>query len=593
MDDPKYIASKLEMEGIAQMPKVLQMLRDSSLSDLCYAYKIRTKSEKKLIEKVERKKENCISYSLADITDIVGLRLVALFRAEMVEIFNGILTAITHSNGINPNPFVNGPPKEIIIYKGSSNVYDELPARLNEIAAKLCPNCIIKEEHSKEGYSSIHLVTYLAKTPEISLPNDYKIPIEIQIRSVFEDAWGEIDHKFGYITRSGKNLGKPINNPEFVLAHLKVLKRFSDACMEYADVIWSEAIGEPTSLTATRKVVPVASDNDIVHRFKTLNIPPDILEKYCSIREIKNKAEARSDRDPSEAKVLYLDAAEQFRNLAHDLGNLKESEENKLIHYYLRMNEAVCLMSTNVRDQVIAAHGIYQNLENKYSNFPLLKMRLGQALGKLGHLDDALLRLREAGSSAEGIASEYSHKKESDWPDYLPRTDYEHIIRNQPKLLGYHIWLKIQSLATQQENEKNSLFKEAYEVTKKGLKDVITDTKQTLSMHNNLLYYALGCLTRADTDKDRAIFNQQLTEHLSYIENHISYNYTLLTITHADTVMKAYEVLGRKKDAIKVAEILVDKCFNQQTPELNPDETLKLGKYAYQVSKGQGSTMID
>lgn len=58
MDDPKYIASKLEMEGIAQMPKVLQMLRDSSLSDLCYAYKIRTKSEKKLIEKVERKKEN-------------------------------------------------------------------------------------------------------------------------------------------------------------------------------------------------------------------------------------------------------------------------------------------------------------------------------------------------------------------------------------------------------------------------------------------------------------------------------------------------------------------------------------------------------
>lgn len=535
MDTPKYIASKLEMEGIAQMPKVLQMLRDSGLSDLCYAYKIRTKSEEKLIEKVERKKENCVSYSLADITDIVGLRLVALFRAEMVEIFNGVLTAITHSNGINPNPFVNGSPKEIIIYKGSSNVYDELPARLNEIVARLCPTCIIKEEHSKEGYSSIHLVTYLDKTPKISLPDAYKIPIEIQIRSVFEDAWGEIDHKFGYITRSGKNLGKPINNPEFVLEHLKVLKRFSDACMEYADVIWGEAIGEPTSLIATRKVVPVASDNDIVHRFKALNIPSNIIEKYCSIREIKNKAEAQMDSDPFEGKALYLDAAEQFRNLIHDLGDLKESENDKFIYYYLRMNEAVCLMSTNVRDQVIAAHGIYQNLESKYSNFPLLKMRLGQALGKLGHLDDALLRLREAGSSAERIASEYSHKQESDWPDYLPRTDYEHIIRHQPKLLGYHIWLKIQSIAPQQENEKNSLFKEAYEVTKKGLKDVITDTKQTLSMHNNLLYYALGCLIRADTDKDRALFNQQLTEHLSYIEEHISCNYGSLTITHADT----------------------------------------------------------
>jgi hypothetical protein len=105
-----------------------------------------------------------------------------------------------------------------------------------------------------------------------------------------------------------------------------------------------------------------------------------------------------------------LDAAEQYRKLILDLGDLKESEGDKFIYYYLRMNEAICLMSTNDRDQVVAAHGIYHSLESIYPSFPLLKMRLGQALGKLGHLDEAILRLRESGSIAEKIASQYLNK---------------------------------------------------------------------------------------------------------------------------------------------------------------------------------------
>jgi hypothetical protein len=155
-----------------------------------------------------------------------------------------------------------------------------------------------------------------------------------------------------------------------------------------------------------------------------------------------------------------------------------------------------------------------------------------------------------------------STNKEVDWPDYLPLADYEHIIRNQPKLLGYHIWLKIQTLEPQQENEKGALFKEAYEVTKKGVGNVITNTEQALSMHNNLLYYALGCLTRIDKDKDRAIFRQNVTEHLNYIEEHVSSNYDeLLTISHADTLMKAYLILEREEDAIQSCKSSSEKMF--------------------------------
>lgn len=601
MGDQNYIALHLQTSGISSMPGVLQMLRDSKLADLCYAYKIRTKPEAKLLEKVERKKQIKPSYSLADITDVVGLRLVALFRAEMVDIFEGILSVITHNNGISPNPFDKGRPEEVIIYKGA-NVFDELPARLREVVGKLCPGLLIKEEHSKEGYSSVHLVTRLNISPESSPCKNYKIPIEIQVRSVFEDAWGEIDHKYGYLIRSGKDAGKPISNPEFVLAHLKVLKRFSDACMEYADAIRTEAVGVPPSLLATRKVVSVVSDSFIVDRFKELQVEENIIEKYCEARDVKDQAAERMDQNPPEGKQLYLNAAELFRELvstldAENLGS-DASPGVRLTYYYLRMNEALCLMSTNERDQVVAAHGIYQSLESAYPEYPLLKMRYGQALGKLGHLDEALVRLREAGAIAEEIASNFIGQEPAAWPDRMPYTDYDHIVRTQPKLLGYHIWLKIRTFSPQDDEQKRVLFKEAYEITKKGLNAVEDHSpEQALSLHNNLLYYALGCLTRIGTAlvNDKAgsdALKERVIEHVNYIEQHVADN-RALSIPRADTIMKAYSVLGRQREASQVAAVILDKCLNQPTQELDEKETLKLVSLAYQVTRGESVGVID
>lgn len=500
MSDQNYIALNLQMAGHDAMPSVLQLLRDSKLSELCYAYKIRTKPEQKLLEKVQRKIQSKPEYCLADITDVVGLRLVALFKAEMVDIFEGVLTAITHKNGIKPNPFVKAIPEEVILYKGA-NAFDELSPRLKEVVARLCPQIQIKEEHSKEGYSSVHLVARLNTEPQHPPKTGYKVPIEIQIRSVFEDAWGEIDHKYGYVIRSGKDAGKPINNPEFVLGHLKVLKRFTDACMEYADQIRTEAVGVPPSLLATRKVVSVPSDNQILERFVTLGLPKELVEQYCRARDLKDSATKTVDQGMyEEGKQTYLNAAELFRDMAEDLdsaeANFKDSEGSKLFYYYLRMNEALCLMSTNERDQVVVAQTVYLSLEGTYPEFPLLKMRHGQALGKLGHVDESIIKLREAGLMAEAIASGCSSLKIENWPDLLPFADYDHIIRTQPKLLGYHIWLKIRSLSSNEEKQKEDLFEEAYNITKSALQAVADNQKQALSLHNNLLYYASAKLSR-------------------------------------------------------------------------------------------------
>jgi ppGpp synthetase/RelA/SpoT-type nucleotidyltranferase len=598
MHEQEYKAVHLQIAGDKSIPHVLQMLRDCKLTDLCYAYKIRNKPEAKLIEKVRRKKEEKPDYALESITDVVGLRLVALFRSEMVDIVNAVLSAITHSNGINPNPFLKGQPLEMIIYKGT-NAFDELAPRLKEVASKLCPGLDIKEEHSKAGYSSVHLVTHLAM--EVEKFPGYKIPIEIQIRSVFEDAWGEIDHKYGYVNRTGKNAGKPINNPESVLAHLKVLKRFADACMEYADVIKTEAVGIAPELLATRKVVSVVSDNFIVDRFKVLDIQNSLIEKYCEARDLKDKAANQIDNGHSQGIEFYLNAAELFRELVamvdEDCPVSEMPPSTKLFYYYIRMNEAICLLSTNERDQVVAALSIYQSLEDNYPEYPLLKMRYGQALGKLGYLDEAIKFLRESGEGAEKISKDYVGRNPADWPDLLPYTDYDHIIRTQPKLLGYHLWLSIRSNDSLTEEQKALLYKEAYEITSKGLIAVSHTREQELSIHNNLLYYALGCFSRANVLQIKNFtkadtLRNQIIEHVKYIEEQVP-DIKSLPISRTDTIMKAYSILGQQVKATSVATILLEKCLNQPPVELSDKETLQLTRTAFQVKNGQKLNIVD
>lgn len=575
------------------------MLHNSNLSELCYAYKIRSKPEDKLVEKVGRKRKKKPDYDLFSITDVVGLRLVALFRAEMIELFDKILSAIMHTNGINPNPFNPMDPEEVIIYKGA-NAFDELAPRLKEVAARHCPSLIVKEENSPEGYSSVHLVTRLKHEPSARIRPSYKLPIEIQIRSVFEDAWGEIDHKYGYVIRSGKDIGKPINNPEFVLSHLKVLKRFTDACMEYSDAIRTEAIGIPAKLLAVRKVIPVPSDKFILVRFRNLGLDPLFIEKFEQAREARETASAALDGNQIEARTLYIDAAELFRELADRVvaenAPSPSSTEIKLAYYYSRMNEAICLLSTNERDQVVVAHRLYQSLDSQYTDYPLLKMRYGQALGKLGHLDEAIGRLREAKILAEEISKSFQGKEGSEWPDNLPLTDYEHISRTQPKLLGYHLWLKIGSLGKSSQDEKYSLFKEAYSVTLAGLPMVKDDSKLELSLHNNLLYFALGQKSRLSNQiKQEGVgeeLNRAISEHLSYIENSTT-EFSKLLVSQLDTLMKAYHFLERLDEAKKIARILLEKCLSEPNVELHPQDTLEFVGLAYHVMEGREIGPID
>ncbi len=91
-----YCELLLEKEGSRAESILMNVLRQTDLFIICYAYKYRVKPEYKLVEKVERKRKKKAKYRLTDITDIVCIRLVKLFRVDMQIILDKVIDIINH-----------------------------------------------------------------------------------------------------------------------------------------------------------------------------------------------------------------------------------------------------------------------------------------------------------------------------------------------------------------------------------------------------------------------------------------------------------------------------------------------------------------
>jgi ppGpp synthetase/RelA/SpoT-type nucleotidyltranferase len=553
----KYLALMLEHQGQRLLPQVIELLKNSQVADSCYAFKIRIKPEEKLLEKIARKRADKPDYQITSVTDVVGLRLVALFRSDMIEILDGCLQAIGHINGVSPNPFCVGIPEEIIIYKGNTAVDDLIP-HLREIITKNCgAHMIVREETSREGYSSIHLVARLTcQNLGSKFPSDYKMPIEIQIRTVFEDAWGEIDHKYGYAIRSGKQKDTPIQNPESVLAHLKVLKGFTDACMTYGEAIRQDATRLAPVIPVKTVIFSVKTGSALIEKLKGFNVPDELVARFINASDLKDEA-LGVGVSAEIAASKYRDAAEEFMFLSRTTESLAFGDHNepgyRLLNYYSQLNQALCVMSMDDRGSIQTAMTLLREMETRFTAHPLLLMRIGQAYGKLGLFKEAILHLGEAKELAQKTQSSIGVIDEGTaWPDSMLRSDYEYILRTQPRLSGYYMWQ--QALTHREAAVKAQLFASAYEVTQSGLDvvGVIHSPSDLDAYHNNLLYYSVAYKALCDSTGGYLHWSSEAAEaaiakHLAHLEPHLA-NLVDISVGTLDTLVNAYAM---QKDAGK------------------------------------------
>lgn len=140
-----------------------------------HSLKIRLKEPEHVIEKIIRRKIEDPSLAVSvenykdKITDLIGIRALHLFKEDWAQIHS----FITATWELAEKPTAN-------VRRGDAESF------INEFMAK---GCEVKEHI--HGYRSVHYLVKSQPTKDVHL-------VEVQVRTIFEEAWSEIDHRLRY-----------------------------------------------------------------------------------------------------------------------------------------------------------------------------------------------------------------------------------------------------------------------------------------------------------------------------------------------------------------------------------------------------------
>lgn len=200
-----------------------------------HSLKFRVKDPEHLIEKIIRKKLEDASLDIRlenyseTITDLIGVRALHLFKKDWIPIHQ----FITGNWELKETPTAN-------IRKGDS---DELTKQFTDFG------CVIKEHPF--GYRSVH---YLVN----SQPTKARVVAEVQVRTIFEEGWSEIDHRVRY----------PYNLDNVILsAFLSLFNRLAGSADEmgsFINLLKTELAARDEQYTATV--------NELTDKIKKLEI---------------------------------------------------------------------------------------------------------------------------------------------------------------------------------------------------------------------------------------------------------------------------------------------------------------------------------
>ncbi len=273
-----------------------RILRSNHVHSINY----RIKKEEHLIEKIIRKRiknpQRIIDLKnyRNEITDLIGIRALHLFKEDWIHINNFLKDNWEFAE--QPVAYVrNGDSDRILDY------YRENQCRI--------------EEHPY-GYRSVH---YIIKAKNNGTVHNS----EIQVRTIFEEAWGEIDHVIRY----------PYHTDNQLLFRLSsILNRIAGSADELGTYIrylktQTENIDEQynTALKGKNKII-----DDLKNQINALGIAH---EEKSKIAETLNQLEKRTEKELFPAdNFLWLDTFIQtplFKNISSNIEKLTSIDPTK------------------------------------------------------------------------------------------------------------------------------------------------------------------------------------------------------------------------------------------------------------------------
>ncbi len=368
-------------------------------------------------EKIKLAKQH-MNYEPRHVTDAYGCRYVTLYQSDIPGVVAELLQSMDEFNHHLARDAQPIQPVEFVIYTNRTDT-DPLSIvnkTLSVVRESKFANLIDKKdirppENRKSAYSSVHFVFARSIFKDLSKPEtEVVVRFEIQLRDIFEEGWGEVQHRLLYSEKDNEAAdldltegGSLRKNWEL---HLNALKTFVDGCSQHASIIkqnLEELRASATPIALTQSITRLDEDRQQIQKaLRTANAPREAVD---AVTVGYSKLLADNQNDKPESRLVNFQAAANSFDKAlsslprHAMAEIVDLPGGRPVEYHLEMEAAAAralwaqLLDEDVAKQVRAeAVKIYRHVLVDHDRDPIALIRLGKLLER----ESTLAALNEA-----------------------------------------------------------------------------------------------------------------------------------------------------------------------------------------------------
>lgn len=532
--------------------KVEPVLISEPLKSIAYTIKHRVKDTVKIKRKVARKRQGARAgtknwrYEPTHVTDGCGFRIVTLFQKEIVDVVAELIKMIQHDGQYSvKNPFTRDGLKEVTIFtnrppdeEGSIHVQVKEKFDSAGYSSETC-----EPENRKSGYSSVHLVVEVpVEIPQDDGSSRTRLqPMEIQVRDIFEEAWGEISHFLRYAQERGDlDLEE---HPLFDMwkPHLNALKTFADGCSQEAEIIRTNAIDASRYRQIFFERKPAERPEIVV------DMLTEVLPKrfHTQVRETFDGLKKAIDTmGPETRREAFNEALHKFEDLFTATKKLhnKKTKDGRNVGFRITMEIAYCVHpETDEEFEKVA--GFYEVMHTKYPDDVVAYYRHAMLERRRVHIDRSVELFKAAD---EALPRDQTISEDSWIRIALPRN------------LGTSYWRQADAMkeAPEKRRDRLKLLEMAIHESHRAI--INAETLEPLGLQfrhslNNFIWYTTEYLRAKPTGKRGKITKTRLRKKLSEL-NKLTSLQEPENLFHIHTLMMGFDFLGDTLDARKAAD---------------------------------------
>ena len=473
---------------------------------------------------------------------------------------------------------------EVIVYQSNSTeeIYESIFSFLDGFfVSRNFPEGFVRLERKDTRYSSVHFIV----RGQVHLSSEIKIiPIEFQLRTVFEDVWGEVQHFLMY-----KNATlEQADNAEFRKSQgnriLNILKANLDACSEQANLAFFTLKSENPSasikqarkgatsnltsiLAGTSSILGARSDDDV-----------ERLRSHIS-KAYQNLHNTKLSDEPEYVANLFATVLENINLFDEKWSSYvaKDSKGHAMYRYGVDMEKAAACYwigqalndrGIDLEDSRVAnldtasnyferARQIYFKLTgiDGLASDPVLNYRIGQIYRKLSQYDLSIVYYRAA---FEGMSDESWKDRGSIFEVLIPRHLAFIIWSQAEELVEKHIGFAVLEAMSVEQRRNNPIvqryldsLKEAFLLSfgvdavkvSDSAADVSSIDDEKMFAFNNGLWYAVEYLNYGgrseDLCKNGGVSYFDVNYYLKFRDFRAFSELTKIHISALDTLLRA------------------------------------------------------